>query len=71
MSVTTPGVKEASVITSTTWFEGSGLSLESEGVHGGLDPVVDTPDLRLLYREEMRSYRSAVGSVQLSCTGSL
>ena len=58
-SVTTPGVKEESVITRTTWFEESGLSPESESVRGGLDPVVDTPDLRFLDREEMRSYRSA------------
>lgn len=65
-SVTTPGVKEASATTSTTWFEESGLSPESEGVRGRLNPAADAldahdaPGLRFLDREEMRSYRSAV-----------
>lgn len=62
-SVTTPGVKEASDVTSTAWFEESGLSLESEGVSGELNLAADAakiPDLRFLDREEMRSFRAAV-----------
>ena len=62
-SVSTPGVKEAPTTTSTTWFEESGLSPESESVRGGLNLVADAPDApdpRFLDREEMRSYRFAV-----------
>ena len=56
-SVTTPGVKESSDVIGTAWFEESGiasdeLSLVADGT--------DIPDLRLLDREEMRCYRSAV-----------
>lgn len=61
-SVTTPGVEEASDVTGTAWFEESGLSPE-EGVSGELNlaaDAADIPDLRLLDREEMRCYRSAV-----------
>lgn len=62
-SVSTPGVKEAWGVTSTAWFDESGLSPESEGVSGELNVAADAaniPDLRLLDREEMISYRSAV-----------
>ena len=58
--VATPGVKEASATASTAWFEESGLPPGQEDVHGGVDLVVDVPELRLLDREEMRRYRSAV-----------
>ena len=60
-SVTTPGVKEASDVTGTAWFEESGLT--QGGVSGALSlaaDAADIPDLRPLDREEMRCYRSAV-----------
>ena len=60
-SVTTPGVKEASDVTGTAWFEESGLTQEcaSDELHlvaGG----TDIPDLRPLDQKKMRCYRSAV-----------
>lgn len=55
-------MKEASDVTGTAWFEGLGLPPE-EGVSGELNLAADAakiPDLRLLDRDEMRWYRSAV-----------
>ena len=48
--VTTPGVKEPSAVTSTTWFEVSGLPQGPEEVFVGNDPGKDLPDLRFLDR---------------------
>ena len=56
----TPGVKEASDLTCNAWFEESGLAQEEVDNLLVVDSSPDAPELRLLDREEMRSYRSAV-----------
>ena len=59
-SLNTPGVKESSELTCTAWFEESGLAQEEVDNLSVVGSSPDAPELRLLDREEMRGYRSAV-----------
>ena len=59
-ALSTPGVKESSDLTCNAWFEESGLEHGEVGALLGADLGPDNPELRLLDRDEMRDYRSAV-----------
>ena len=58
--LSTPGVKESSDLTCNAWFEESGLEHGEVGALLGADLGPDNPEFRLLDRDEMRDYRSAV-----------
>jgi hypothetical protein len=56
----TPGIKEATELTSSAWFEESGLGQEGIGNYDVTGSPPENPELRPLDRAEMRDYRSAV-----------